>query len=60
MHESHYYNHDALVLSCPLIDNNQTFDIAVSVWVKATEEHEEAHRKQKVVDENTAESTQGE
>lgn len=31
----------------PLIDNNQTFDIALSVWIRATEEYEQAHRKRK-------------
>lgn len=29
----------------PLIDENQAFDIAVSVWIRATEEEEEIHRK---------------
>jgi hypothetical protein len=48
-HKALYQNSTALASPSavvrPLIDAHQTFDIAVTVWVRATEEEEEEHRK---------------
>jgi len=34
----------------PLIDESQTFDIAVSVWLRATEEEEATYRRNRTAD----------
>ena len=53
-HKEHYFNatQDPLpnLIVRPLIDENQTFDIAVSVWLKATEEEEAVYRRNRAAD----------
>jgi hypothetical protein len=53
-HKEHYFNatQDPLpnLIVRPLIDENQTFDIAVSVWLRATEEEEAAYRRNRTAD----------
>src|ERR1700691_3536071 len=50
-HKEYYHNATQIpterLVVRPLIDENQTFDIAVSVWVRVTEAEEEAYEATK-------------
>jgi hypothetical protein len=53
-HKEHYFNasQDPLpnLIIRPLIDESQTFDIAVSVWLRVTEEEEATFRRNRTTD----------
>jgi hypothetical protein len=66
-HKIHYQPQNETLLNItsgsvvrPLVNSEQTFDIAVTVWVRATEEEEEEHRRLTLKDVNlTTEGPKG-